>query len=370
MSDTAARRADIDAKMEVLAGILKEVGCEAAILLVPAHIAWFTGGMGLRGLYAEAERPGIWTNGRTRWLVCGNADTQRLFDEELDGLGFMLKEWPWAGGRAQLLGDLVAGKKVASDRPFPTMPLLVDRLRPELRPLFPTDREQLLAFGRVVGHALEATARGLARGDSEEEVAGQLAHRVYHHGADVHAVSVSADDRGAKFRRSGFTGARVEKRCTLQLTAVRGGLHATASRTVCFGPPGDEFRAAFEAACKLAAVFRSATKPGATLTAAVESGYQLLKNTPFEHEWRLSTAGYGTGWVAADELRKAGTDEPLDDRQPVVWQPRVKAAAVVDTVIVTPDGADPVTPPDGWPFRRFTIAGRGYDIPEVLVREG
>lgn len=117
MSDTPTRRADVEAKQEVLAAVLKEVGCEAAILLVPAHLAWFAGGMNLRGLYAEAERPGVWTNGKTRWLVCGNADTQRLFDEELDGLGFMLKEWPWAGGLAHLLGELVAGKKVASDRP-------------------------------------------------------------------------------------------------------------------------------------------------------------------------------------------------------------------------------------------------------------
>lgn len=368
MSDTAARRADIDAKQEVLAGILRDLGCEAAILLVPAHIAWFTGGMSLRGLYAEAERPGVWSNGRTRWLVCGNADTQRLFDEELDGLGFMLKEWPWAGGRAQLLGDLVAGKKVASDRPFPNMPLLVDRLRPELRPLYPSDREQLRDLGRVVAHALEATARGLSRGDTEQEVAGQLAHRVFHHGAEVHAVSVAADDRGAKFRRSGFSGAPVDTRCTLQLTAVRGGLHVTASRTVCFGQPDDGFRAAYDAASKLAAVFRSASKPAGTVTTAVESGYQLLKNSPFEHEWRLSTAGYGTGWVAADELRRAAHDEPFVDRQPIVWQPRVQAAAVVDTVVVGPYGADAMTTPDGWPYKRVSIAGRAYDVPEVLVR--
>jgi Xaa-Pro dipeptidase len=335
---------------------------------VPAHIAWFTGGMGLRGLYAEAERPGVWTNGRTRWLVCGNADTQRLFDEELDGLGFMLKEWPWAGGRAQLLGDLVAGKKVASDRPFPTMPLIVDRLRPALRTLLTTDREQYLSLGRVVSHALEATARGMNPGDSEQETAGQLVHRVYHHGAEVHCVSVAADDRGAKFRRSGFTDARVETRCTLQLTAVRGGLHVTASRTVSFGPPGDVYRGAFEAAMKLSAVFRSATRPGGTVTTAVDSGYQLLKHSPFEHEWRLSTAGYATGWTPADELRKSGTDEPFMVNQPIVWQPRIKSAAVVDTVLATTSGGDAVTPPDGWPFKRFTIGGRGYDIPEVLVR--
>lgn len=364
----AARRADIDAKQAVMATVLAEVGCEAAILMVPAHLAWFCGGLNVRGLYAEAERPGVYTTGRMRWLVCGNPDTQRLFDEELDGLGFMLKEWHWSVGRAQLLGELVAGKKVATDRPFPGMPLLVDRLRPGLRPLYPSDRARLDALGAVVAHALEATARGLARGDTEQEVAGQLGHRCLHHGAEVLAVSVTADQRGDKFRRSGFTDARVEAVCTLQLTAVRAGLHVTASRTVCFGPPPDEFRATHDAACKLAAVFRSLSKPGVTVGGAVDTGYRLFRGGPFEHDWRLCPPAYGTGWFAAEELRRAGHDEPFVDRQPLVWQARLGAAAVVDTVAVAAAGAEAVTPPDQWPYKRVVVAGTPHDIPDVLVR--
>ena len=52
----------------------------------------------------------------------------------------------------------------------------------------------------------------------------------------------------------------------------------------------------------------------------------------------------------------------------LVWQPRVRGAAVVDTVLVGENAAEPVTPPDGWPYKRITIAGRGHDVPDVLVR--
>src|SRR4051812_3817905 len=82
----AARRADIDAKQEQVAKVLEAMGCEAALLLMPAHVTWFTAGMNVRGLIADSERPGVYTNGRQRWLLCSNADTQRLFDEELDRL--------------------------------------------------------------------------------------------------------------------------------------------------------------------------------------------------------------------------------------------------------------------------------------------
>ncbi len=77
---------------------------ESLLLLMPAHVAWFTAGLNVRGLIADSERPAVYTNGRQRWLICSNVDTQRLFDEELDRLGFQLKEWSWDGGRAGLAG--------------------------------------------------------------------------------------------------------------------------------------------------------------------------------------------------------------------------------------------------------------------------
>ena len=118
------RRADIDAKQALVAGVIRDMGCEAALLLTPAHVTWFTAGMNVRGLIADTERPGVYTNGQQRWLVCSNVDAQRLFDEELDRLGFQLKEWTWDAGRADLLANLVAGRKVACDRPIPNLPQL------------------------------------------------------------------------------------------------------------------------------------------------------------------------------------------------------------------------------------------------------
>jgi len=363
-----ARRADIDAKQAILARLFGEMECEAVILFMPAHVAWFTGGMITRGLIADGERPGVYTNGRQRWLVCGNADSHRLFDEELDGLGFMLKEWQWAVGRAALLGDLVAGKKLASDRPFPGMPLVNERLRPELRPLPPTDRANAVSLGAAVAHALEATARALHPGETEAEVAGQLANRIARKGAEPLTLSVVADDRGRAFRRAGFTDAPVRTACHLQVTALRNGLSLTAGRTVWFGEPEGDRGAAFDAAVKVAAVYRAGSRPGETVAGPVDNAARLLRDGPFEHEWRLSQPGFGAGWFAADELRKAGIDEKFAGGQPLTWQARVGGAAVVDSVLVSEAGAVSLTPTDGWPIRRVTIGGTPFDIPDVLKR--
>ncbi|HEY2785342.1 MAG TPA: hypothetical protein VGJ05_10230 [Fimbriiglobus sp.] len=368
-SDVARRRADVDDKQSLLAGLIADLQCEAVILLLPSHVAWFTSGLNVRGLIADAERPGIYTNGMQRWLLCSNVDTYRLFHEELDGLGFQLKEWQWKTGRPTLLGELVVGRKVAVDRPYPNLPPVNERLRLPLRTLTPYEQDQYLSLGGVLVHAVEATARTFERLDSEEEIAGQVAHRLCHHGAEGVGISVTADGRGSRCRRAGYTSAAVSEGCVIQATAVRGGLYATCSRTVSFGPQSVAMKAEHDLACKVAAVYKSLSRPEETLATAGAAGGWLLANTPYEYDWRHSQPGYGAGRHPAEELRRYNSDEAFIVGQALVWQARIGTAAVVDTVIVSAAGPIPVTPPELWPFKRIRLKNAAYDIPDVLIRE-
>jgi Xaa-Pro aminopeptidase len=364
----AARRADIDVKQAQVAWLLEQMECEAALFLVPSHVAWFTAGMNVRGLLADSERPGVYTNGKQRWLLCSNVDTQRLFDEELDQLGFQLKEWTWEGGRADLLMNITTGRRVCGDRPFPNMPQVTERLRPLLRVLSAFEQDEYRALGRLVAHAVEATARNIGKGDTEAEVAGHLAHRLLHRGAEVAAVSVTADNRGAKFRRAGFTTAPVNRTCVIQATAQRGGLFATASRAISFGPPPDDFRTCYDLSLRLAALYRSVSRVDESMASARKVGQTVLAKTDYEHEGRMAAPGYGAGRFPAEELRRAGQDEHFAAGQALVWQPRVGPAAVVDTVVVGIDGPECVTLPEEWPFKRVLIHGKTHDIPDIWVR--
>jgi Xaa-Pro aminopeptidase len=368
--DPAARRADIDAKHAALAPVLEAMEVEALVLLMPAHVAWFTAGLNVRGLVADSERPGVYVNAKQRWLVCSNADTQRLFDEELDRLGFQLREWQWETGRSECLATVTTGRKVAADRPFPHTPMANDYLRPLLRALSDFEQRQYRELGAAVAHAVEATARNFARGQTEEEIAGQLGHRLLHKGIEPAAVSVAADGRGEKYRRAGFGPTPANITAVVQATGQRDGLYATCARTVSFGPVPDEFRLAHDLAIKQAAVFRSLTQPGASLGSIGKLGRVVLADTPHEFDWRFAPPGYGTGRFPAEELRRAGQDELLAAGYAVVWQPRVGPAAVVDTLIVTGEEPVPVTPPQEWPVKRITVrGGPPHDVADVLVRD-
>ena len=363
----ASRRADIDIKQAQVAWLMEQVECEAALILNPAHISWFTAGMNVRGLIADSERPGVYTNGRQRWLLCSNIDTQRLFDEELDQLGFQLKEWAWEGGRADLLLNITTGRKVCCDRALPNMPQTGERLRPIVRVLSSYEQDEYRSLGRLVAHAVEATARNITRNSTEEEVAGQVGHRIMHRGAEPVSISVTADGRGERYRRAGYSAAIVKETCVVQATAQRGGLFATTCRTMSFGTPPEAFKHAYDLALRLAAIYRAFARTEETMTGLRKAGQIVVAESEFEFDSRLSQPGYGAGRYPAEELRRAGQDERFSAGQALVLQPRVGPAAVIDSVIAANDGGECVTPPTDWPFKRVLVRGKTQDIPDILI---
>ncbi len=369
LTSIAERRADIDTKQAALGPILATMSVESLLLFMPAHVSWFTAGLNLHGLIPDSERPAVYTNGHQRWLICSNVDTQRLFDEELDGLGFQVKEWHWESGRSDFLMYLTNQTMVAADRPFPGIPLANEQLRPLLRVLSPFELKQYCELGRLVAQAVEATARNCEQGQTEHEIAGQLGHRLLHHGIEPVDVSVAADGRGEKYRRIGAGITTVTRTAMIQATGQRDGLFATCSRTVCFGSLPTEFGIAHDLAMKQAGSFRSWTKSNKTIGAIGVAGRAILVHSPFEFDYWLSPPGYGTGRFPAEFLGRPGHEEPLAAGNAVVWQPRVGPAAVVDTLLVTDHEPVAITPPDGWPVKRLVVrGGPPQDIADILVR--
>ena len=163
--------------------------------------------------------------------------------------------------------------------------------------------------------------------------------------------------------------ARARSATRIQATGCRDGLYATVGRTVCFGPPKDEFRLEFDTAAKMAAICRAMSVPGETVASATEAARKLVMNGPHEYEWRFSQPGYGAGRFAVEELRKAGQDEKFALGWPLVWQTKIGMASIVDTVIVDQYSSLPATPPEVWPYKRVKLREQYIDIPDVLVRE-
>lgn len=362
------RRVDVDAKQELIGQLLHDSGCDGLLVLHPPNFRWLTAGAGPVGLAGRDEAPALFFNPQQRWLLASATDSPRFFADELDGLGFQLKEWHWSASRDQLLADMVYGRTVASDQPFrdckPTGAFFAARRR--RLGLYETDR--LAELGRIVAHAVAATARHFDWGDTEEEIAGHVAHRLLRHGAEPVAIQVTGDGRGRRHRRRGFRPVPVERSCTIQATARHFGLHATAARTVFRSAPDETERAEFEFALRTRVAHLALTTVGGPVAATLDAGRAVLRPTPFEHEWRLAPAVCLTGREPSEGVFRVGVDDRWLTGWAAVWQERIGAAAVVDTYLLEDAGWRPMTPPIEWPIRRAVSQGRSFDLADVLVR--
>ncbi len=217
-------------------------------------------------------------------------------------------------------------------------------------------------------HALEATARNLQQHDTEFEIAGHLAHRLLKRGAEPVALSVAADDRGRHYRRPGFTSAKVETHCLLQATALKYGLFATASRTVCFGEPNETLKLEFEMASRLVAVWLATVKPGDRPAGLYRAAEHVLRGTPFEHETRLSAPGWWTSRMPSELLFTPKIAERFVAGNALVWQARIGGAAVCEGCLVQENAIIPLAAVEDWPFRRYVIQGTRFDLSDILIR--
>jgi Xaa-Pro aminopeptidase len=257
---------------------------------------------------------------------------------------------------------------VVCDASFGDLRSVGDELRRLRRTLTPYEQACLRLLGAVVTHALEATCRTMAVGESEREVAGQISHRLIHRGTLPLHIGVAADGRSRLYRQFGFTSAPIEKSAVLSVTARKYGLCAAATRSVSFGPPDDLFRAEHNAACKVGATYVASTWPDALPREILGAGRRVYALTGYEHEWRLAPQGHVTGRAAVEIDLTPGTEELFQAGWAVTWNVGIGAARSCDTFLITDAGPRVVTPTEPWPLKRIRIQGADFVRPDILQR--
>jgi Xaa-Pro dipeptidase len=362
------RREDIEAKMPRVANLLQQAECEGLLLLEPENIAWLTSGGMDRGRPDPGSTPAVYSNGEQRWLISDNVNTQRLFEEELDGLGFQLKEYPWYWGREQLLADLCQNRKVACDRPLSGTHLVGDELRQLRRILTPYEQVCYWTLGQIVSHALEATCRTLPVNSTEREAAGQIGHRLMHRGVQPQHIGVAADGRSRLYRNPGFTSVPITRYAVLTTTARKYGFSATASRALCFGTLDEEIRKEQNAVCRVSASYLASTWPDALPTEVLNAGRRIYQLAGCEHEWRLAPQGWLTGRCPNEMTLLPRTEELFQANAAIVWHVTAGAACSCDTFLITESGPRTLTPVETWPVKRIRIQGVELIRPDILQR--
>jgi Xaa-Pro dipeptidase len=363
------RRADVDEKHRRVVKFLQANNFEAALFTRADSIAWFTaGGDVSQDLASEGASVSLFINPTTRAILADNVQSARVFEEELAGLGFQLKERPWHQDPGKIIAELTHNKRVACDAHHPCLAFEHEALKALRRPMTGLDRINLRALGQSLAMALEATCRNFLPGETEADVAGHLAHRLIREGITPVELRVSGDGRLARYRRPNFKAAEIHNRATISATGRRHGLCAAATRTVSFGKVEDEFLVSHTLATMIDATCIYFSRPGEVVSEIFRRSRRIFEKFDHPHEWTLDYQGDVIGYAPREMPLLPDSSASLPEGVALRWSPSVRDARSEDTVVIDARGFEIMTKPRNWP--RLDIAVKGFTIhrPAILER--
>ena len=358
---------DISDRQIALAGLLREKSLDALLISRPENFAWLTCGADAARTSAVEPTARLFVTPEARVLVTNNVESQYLFDRELPGLGFQLKERPWFEPVDQLARDLCRGRTVGSDDGFgDSLDLTNDLARLRL-PLTEREHQTIRLLGREVAHAVEATARGCRRGETEAEIAAELAHRLVKHQITPVRMQICADGRFRRYPHYPFGGERVESSCVIAAVGRRHGLHVACCRAVLFGE-NDAFRGAHHKASLMQSTGLYFSRAGVAISQVWPKVRRIYEKFGCPDEWQLADQAEVVGYAPCEQRVVPTSEYRLAAGMPMYWHPSVGPALTGDTVLLRDGKPELLTPGDGWPQVTVTVKGEPIPRPDVLVR--
>lgn len=345
-----ARTAGIDPTVRTrLDALLDDRGLSAVWFGRPSNFAWVTGGSNVVDDDAAVGVAAAGYDGQKVTVVTSNVEADRLRAEELPS-GVAVESFPW---HEQSLSAAVAK---ASSRPagadFDVDGLEMVTTETIRQPLTDRQIDRYRRLGSDVATAVEAACRACSPTTTERELAAALRRRLAERGVGAPVVLVGGGERAPRYRHFTPTDGELGAYALASVTARRGGLYASCTRTVAFDAPGwlrRRHRAAARVeASAIAATQRQARADGtaADVFGAIRDAYAAVGwDGEWERHHQGGAAGFaGREWIATPTLRRR-VHRPMA----YAYNPTVAGAKSEDTTLVTDDGIEVLTATGEWP---------------------
>jgi Xaa-Pro aminopeptidase len=354
----------LDERRERLDDFLAREGCEAVWLARPNSFAWLTGGSNVVDRDADLGVAAAGYDGEFR-VVTDNIEAERLADEELPD-AFTVESTAWyESSLAEAVADRTPRPALAD---FSVPASEVEQFDASVlrRPLSEADVERYRDLGTATANAVESVCRELQSGDTEIEVAAGIRISLSAQDIETPVALAGGADRAQQYRHYTPTTSRLGDYALVSVTAERGGLYASCTRTVAFDPPAwltDRHADAMQIETDALTATRRVAREGGTASdvfADVQSAYD---RAGWPEEWRNHHQGGATGYAGREWFGSPDAEDAVRTPMAYAWNPTVQGAKSEDTVLVTDDGFEVLTATGDWPTQEVSpdasVVGRG-----------
>lgn len=349
--ELAARRQRLDA-------VLDSHDLDALWMARPNTFAWLTGGSNVvdRDSPLGVAAAGYLRDGGFRVLT-NTIEADRLRDEELPE-AFEVTAVDW-------YVDSLA-EAVAADSPTPAaadfdVPGLETVDCTELKqPLTDGDIDRYRSLAGETATAVENVCRELSTDRTERAVAADVRRALEARGIAAPVVLVGGSKRAQQYRHYTPTTAELGDYALVSVTAQRGGLYTSLTRTVTFDAPAwltERFEAAARVEATALAATQQAARDGSTAGAVFESIQEAYETVGWPDEWHHHHQGGAAGFAGREWIATPDSSSTVHAPQAYAWNPTVQGAKSEGTVLVTSTEIEPLTLTGSWPTLSVSAVG-------------
>lgn len=358
-------------KLQRVRAYLAAQGLDAMALTLQSNFAWLTGG-GENRVYSaqEAGAATLLVTQNGQYLLANEIEAPRLADEEIGGLGFEVVSFPWHddGGLRAAMERIVGAGQVAADTPLPGTRLHaadIARLRYSLTP------EEVIRYHDLAWRttmAVQIACRTIAPGLTEHQIAAQAGGLLLMEGIQPALILVATDERIVRYRHPLPTPKALEKVAMVVACGRAGGLIASVTRLVHFGPLPKDLNRRHEAVCRVDATLISETRPGASVRDLFQKAVAAYAENGFPEEWTRHHQGGATGYSSREYKASPTCEEVVLPNQAFAWNPSITGTKSEDTILAADAGPEILTAAPDWPQRVVSTAYGKIARPDILGR--
>lgn len=358
---------ELESKLKRIQDLLDRHQLDALLLQRVSSFAWATGGASSYVNTASSLGAArlLFTPGK-RYVITDNIEATRLEQEEhLAEEGWTFHVSPWHD-----TGDPVPGLteklRLGADAPHPGAVDLsadVSHLRANLSP---TEGQRIRELGRLCAQAMNNAIRAVRPGQTEHEIAAQLAQEAESLGVQAIVNLIATDERIFAFRHPLPTDKALSHYAMLVLCGRLRGLVCSITRLVHFGRLPDNVRHKAQAVAQVDAVMIDATRPGQSLAQVLQAGITAYADAGYPDEWRLHHQGGPAGYEPREAVATPASTEIIAAGQAVAWNPSITGTKSEDTILVGEQGNEVLTEIGGWPMISAAVNGRTIQRPAIL----
>lgn len=366
------RREEVHIKEQRIYNLLGALGLEGVVFKKQSNFSWFTGGgINMVPICTEMGFTTILVTMKGKFLISNRIEALRNTKEEgLEDLGFELLEYEWFEDKEfDLIKSIVPSLKVGCDVSVYGLENIEPQIKEIRYELTPSEIERYLWLGKKTSEAIESVLIETKPGQTEAQVTGELAKRLWNHRIDPVGFQAAADERAYKYRHPIPTEKKIDKYLMLCVMARKWGLITTVTRLASFRGVDESIWKQYRDNVYIECSMIAATRPGVKTATIFDIACNLYEELGYHGEWKLHHQGGAMGYDVRDYICSSGSTEKVNRNQCFCWNPSISGTKSEDAFIVTDDGFEFITKPVLFPTIEIETNGIMFQRPGIMIVE-